>query len=314
MRTEIQNRLYQLCIAGTFATVTYDAVTKLATKSEATTVPATTSSDAVPAGLQEPIEWKDSGTTENGEKVYYDASEAYAYWNDGTDWQITIKGDVGGSPTNYFKVQDYPDTITLIKDGVSDSVVSYTGLDSLSRPQYENATEEVRFQRTYRDEWKAFFHQAAGPSLSVLSSEYLPPKDGWDGGLSLAYTIPTDQYVGVGTFSGTIVESSAVIPAVLDIPHVVVNEVSGTLTRSVKAGARSSNASMENWIFEARLKFKNEVSVDYFLKNELKMVSFVKDNERVTAVSTGFPVVQPPRQKPHNGTEMVITFSVNTRR
>jgi hypothetical protein len=63
----------------------------------------TGSTDAVPSALQGDHYWYDTGTTENGEKVYYDnASKTYAYWNDGSDWLITIIADVATTPTDYF--------------------------------------------------------------------------------------------------------------------------------------------------------------------------------------------------------------------
>ncbi len=67
-------------------------------------VPVTNSSDAVPTGLQGEVVWEDSGLFENGEKVYYDPTDTWAYWNDGSAWIVTVKADVGGTPTNYFKM------------------------------------------------------------------------------------------------------------------------------------------------------------------------------------------------------------------
>ena len=64
----------------------------------------TTSTDAVPEALQGTRYWYDVGTQVNGEKVYYDnATDAYAYWNDGADWLLTAVADVDGTPTDYFE-------------------------------------------------------------------------------------------------------------------------------------------------------------------------------------------------------------------
>ena len=71
---------------------------------------------------------------------------------------------------------------------------------------------------------------------------------------------------------------------------------------------------MSGWTFEARLKFTSEVDTYLFLTEELKTINFTHDNTRVKVGSTGVPVAHPPRQGSHNGTEMVITFAINTRR
>jgi len=62
------------------------------------------SSDAVPAALSGEIFWYDSGTTESSEVVWYEPSGVYAKWNNGSDWLITAVADVGGTPTNYFRM------------------------------------------------------------------------------------------------------------------------------------------------------------------------------------------------------------------
>ena len=98
------------------------------------------------------------------------------------------------------------------------------------------------------------------------------------------------------------------------VPAVVVNEVAGSPSKSVRHGARDSKYSISNWQFEARLKFTSEVDTYLFLTEELKPVAFIFDNTRVSIESIGVPVAHPPRQGSHNGTEMVITFVINTRR
>lgn len=90
----------------------------------------TTSDDAVPEALQGSNYWYDTGTTENAESVFYDTSNAYAYWNDGADWVITAVADVGAALVDYFMVQVGPDltgfgafsgTIAISEDTIADA-------------------------------------------------------------------------------------------------------------------------------------------------------------------------------------------------
>jgi len=287
MRTAIQNKIMLLCSTGTFPVVGHRKSLILEASKEA------------PEAIRGARIWHTTGTTENGKKVYYDPTDTWAYWNHPTDGMIvTVVGDVGGSPVDCFKEQRYPETFEASGAGNS----SYNGVWST----YDG----------YYDRWRI--------EIEDLTRESLP-KTGWTaygGGISpaftLEYALPTGLQ-GFGSLSGSITVGNKMQEAYIkegetSTPAVVVGEISGNLTKSVRAGGRTGKPSMENWQFEARLKFNQEVSVDYFLKNELKVISFVFDNELVRVTSTGFPVSQPPRQQPHNGTEMVITFSVNTRR
>lgn len=95
---------------------------------------------------------------------------------------------------------------------------------------------------------------------------------------------------------------------------VVVNDLAGTVSRSVRQGARDGRGALTNWIFEARIAFDSEVSFSTFLTEELKQVSFTYQNEIRVVMVPGFQTSEPPRQGAHNGTELVITFTVNTRR
>ena len=97
-------------------------------------------------------------------------------------------------------------------------------------------------------------------------------------------------------------------------PAVAVNEISGTSTTSKSGNARGSDRTMANWQFEAHLKFTSEVDTYYFLTKELKRVSLTYDNTRAVIKAVGQPVEHPPRQGSHNGTQLVLTFSVTTHR
>ena len=107
---------------------------------------------------------------------------------------------------------------------------------------------------------------------------------------------------------------SKVVPEELLTPKVVVNETSSVPSQSVVHGARTGDIGLSNWRFEAHLKFTSEVDTYVFLTTQLKPISFVHGNVRIRVGSIGSPVVHPPRQGSHNGTEILITFSVNTRR
>ena len=66
----------------------------------------TLSGDADPSSLQGAKYWYNTGTTENGEKVYHDnLTGLYAFWHEATldAWIISLVGDVGGGiPDSYF--------------------------------------------------------------------------------------------------------------------------------------------------------------------------------------------------------------------
>ena len=62
----------------------------------------TVSSNAVPSALQGSVYWYDTDTTLNAESVYYESTDTYAYWNDGSDWLITVVADVDTTPTDKF--------------------------------------------------------------------------------------------------------------------------------------------------------------------------------------------------------------------
>lgn len=97
------------------------------------------------------------------------------------------------------------------------------------------------------------------------------------------------------------------------VPEVVVGEISSSPSKSIVHGARDGRMGLADWQMEARLKFTSEVDTYYFLTEELRAVVFTYENTRIK-ISVGTPVAQPPRHGSHNGTEIVLTFTITTRR
>lgn len=123
-------------------------------------------------------------------------------------------------------------------------------------------------------------------------------------GICEAGTFPVVTYVDkVASSTGSEAPSS-----------IVINELAGNVSRNVSQGARDGKASLVNWVFEARLKWDSEVDFSEFLTDELKQVAFTYQNETRVVMVPSFQAGVPPRQGAHNGTELVITFTVNTRR
>ena len=89
----------------------------------------TTSEDAVPAGLQGDVYLYDSEEVVNGEAVYYESTDTYAYWNDGTNWLITVVADVDTTPTDKFTLSGstftgsgtFSGTLTLSENTISEA-------------------------------------------------------------------------------------------------------------------------------------------------------------------------------------------------
>ncbi len=324
MRTAIQNKIMLLCKTGTFPVVTYEDA------------PVTTfSTDAFPSDLQGHVLFVDNGELKNVESVLTTTDNKYRYWFDGDKFLLSLTAE-GYAPSNFFTPQGFPDTITLSGAGSDDMNLEYTyeGIVN-SNHSWRNGIRTVG-KNTATGKWWVDKDGSGNLQYNTLTepdTTSIPPKDPseWENNdddpflegeapsPTLSYGLPT-TLLGNGAFTGTMdfvtvdMKEAKVSATETAVPGVVVGETSGNLTKSVRAGGRTGKPSMENWQFEAHLKFNQEVSVDYFLKNELKVISFVFDNELVRVTSTGFPVSQPPRQQPHNGTEMVITFSVNTRR
>lgn len=181
----------------------------------------TSSTDASEAGLQGAVYWYDSGTEENSETVYYENSGLYAYWNDGSDWLVSAVGDVGGSPTDCFKAQDYPSTITVAGTGTDlDGTINFSKITNL-RPEYQNSPPFGNGQVFFDGaEWVSSV-VIAGPATELFtntSTSTNPPKSGWsvgdkgDPAPTLTYTVPSsDSLLGNGTWTGTVTVSEYTI-------------------------------------------------------------------------------------------------------
>ena len=194
-----------------------------------TVVPSTLGEGCTPSVFNSKIIWEDSGLTNEGETVWYDPTSTYAYWNDGSEWLISAVGDVGGSPTNYFKLQDYPDTITVTGAGdpTANGIYSY----NIASSQWEFAYNSETTSVISYDSYSLWFLHAVDLYLApAVFGDPNPPKTEW-GFLpptlgpapTLEYTIPTTQYVGQGSWSGTIVKSDSAILTVTSTAHGLTN-------------------------------------------------------------------------------------------
>jgi hypothetical protein len=122
-----------------------------------------------------------------------------------------------------------------------------------------------------------------------------------------------------GTFYKVTYDSSTDLPTesdeILAPTSVIMNEISGGLSDSVKHGATGTGFVIRDWRFEVVAEFTSEVSCDYFLMNELRKLNFNVDNQLISVVPSGdFQAKHPPRQASHNGTKLTIGLTVNTRR
>ena len=89
----------------------------------------------------EGVEWYDSGEDSNGQNVYHEASAAYAYWYNGSNWLISEKIAVDGSPSNYYLRKSYPQTINVRNAGTETVNGEYNYFITLdSRPRYSKST------------------------------------------------------------------------------------------------------------------------------------------------------------------------------
>lgn len=184
----------------------------------------TESTDAVPSALSGTKYWYDTGTTENGEKVYYDnATGSYAYWNDGTDWLISAVADVGGSPTDYFKedyTQGFLGSIDVYIDSEFYRTVAYSN-EAGNHPRFFDGVAQLQYNQNSPpedpDKWDYQDVEGRLFSFTVTDypSDYLPPKTGYidinETGLDLRIAYVPNVYVGQGAWSGTITFSSYTI-------------------------------------------------------------------------------------------------------
>ena len=156
------------------------------------------SSNASPAALQGTVYWYDSGSTTNGEAIFYNSSDTYAYWYDGAEWIISTNTVVGGSPTDCFRVQDYPDAIHIVYGYGSN--VPFIGFENGS-PSYKIPYHYIL--KTAAETWE--YRHAMGTSTHS-STNYLPPKTGWSGTTAtFNYELPAGgPLIGYGAFTGEI--------------------------------------------------------------------------------------------------------------
>lgn len=181
-------------------------------------VPVTVSSDAVPVGLQPSTTWTWTRTTANGERVYYDPTETWAYWYSTTKgWIFSIVLDVGNEGViDYFVSHDYPDTITVSGTGtLADTAYPFLQLDTGGYPQYNKpGSGQIIFENFPSVGWDLLSAEAGFEEWRSNNFDPLPPKiwtnigDKGSPAPILTYTVPIDQYIGQGAFSGTITLSS----------------------------------------------------------------------------------------------------------
>ena len=191
------------------------------------------------AALQGEVIWIDSGTIQNGEKVWLDPNGVHAVWLSLTHGKvITTIADVGNEGVvDYFMLQEYPDAFTASGSGTPEVNSEYpyhlvlasgsvmwanvpidlgdlengmyvigqtevsTGLESWAIQEFTGATFVVKYY-----------------TQKVLELPVAPPKDPaeWLTTLgttrppaALEYTIPPNQYVGRGAWSGAITIQAA---------------------------------------------------------------------------------------------------------
>lgn len=122
-------------------------------------------------------------------------------------------------------------------------------------------------------------------------------------------TFPKVSY-DKGSYIAKVSETDFIKPS-----SIAVNEISGSLAASVANSPRARSFTYSTWVFEARIKFTSEVSLDYFLDNEVtSLVLLSEGGIKARTTGIGYNIAHPPRQGSHNGTEAVITYTLTTRR
>jgi len=183
----------------------------------------TTSDDATPTALQGSVYWYDSGTEENSEIVYYDASDTYAYWNDGTDWMISIIALVGEPGVNYFG--GLVSSITLSGAGTT----LFNGLYERQPDGAFEKMEDVWELRYVTDRWSMLYIGGGSPPVqggyeNITTDSITPPVSGWTiaayvpSGSMAINPVPTGVHGGLdgsltghGTYVGILTLSQATI-------------------------------------------------------------------------------------------------------
>ena len=180
----------------------------------------TESTDASPSALQGTKYWYDTGTTENDEAVYYDnLTGLYAKWTD-ADGDVIISGvaDVGGTPTDYFR--SIPETIEVsdatFVPAVNGTYTYWSLGDFGEKSSWKSLSGHYIFH--LGSSWLTNETEVGIPDYSVLNEDDIPPTSAvWNNptqgndDLTLTYTLPVNQYVGQGSWSGTITVNTNVI-------------------------------------------------------------------------------------------------------
>ena len=156
--------------------------------------------------------WHDYGEDLNGENIYYNENDAYAYWNDGETWLISNVSDVDNeSLTNFFR--PIPVSINVINFS-SGQEGDYPFLYITNGHPVYGRVDPYLFQGyyvEYTSQWRVFSNIMGGFEYYTNSiNSYLPPTTSWEqstyGDLDMpviTYTIPT-ELTGNSDYSGSI--------------------------------------------------------------------------------------------------------------
>ena len=172
----------------------------------------TTSADSNQSGLVGDVYWYDTETLENAQPVYYDSTDTYAYWYDGTYWLISTIADVGGVKENAFVAT--PTSITVTGAGSASSNGVFTGEIVSTYTEFTNTNSHTI---TYAGGKWTLKDDINVENYEVTTAEVNPPATGWsvvDGSapaptLSVSYVENTLN--GFGTFSGTLTINDSTI-------------------------------------------------------------------------------------------------------
>ena len=171
------------------------------------------SSNASVSGLLGSVQWYDTGTLVNSKILYYDFSDIYARWWDGSYWIVSIIADVDGSPTDFYKLQPWPNVITSSGAGtffLNDVWTREDGDDAWWRPD--------RVWKLYYSSGQWSFKWAPDPVVgspvtqgtyhATTTDSVKPPKTGWEvsdyepEGAEADEPPPTLTYIDLPMFDG----------------------------------------------------------------------------------------------------------------